>query len=170
MRGADDAVGVQRDRPRRPHPVATTSEIPPGGRKIVEIDGRSIGVFNVGGSFYALRNLCPHQGAPLCEGPVMGTTLPSRPGTYVLAREGEILRCPWHGWEFDLRTGRSLADPDRARVRSFPVTTVAAGPAAWPEAGSDAEDAGAAPRCEATVEGVERYPVTVAGSVVLVHV
>ena len=53
------------------HPVARVGEIPPGGRKIVEIGGRSIGVFNVDGEFFALRNRCPHQGGPLCEGQVL---------------------------------------------------------------------------------------------------
>src|SRR5262245_39775127 len=52
--------------------VATTAEIPPGGRKIVEVAGRSIGIFNAGGEFFALRNRCPHQGGPLCEGGLSG--------------------------------------------------------------------------------------------------
>src|SRR5437016_4853366 len=55
------------------YPVATLNEIPPGSRKIVEIAGRSIGVFNVGGAFYALRNRCPHQGGPLCQGRLEGS-------------------------------------------------------------------------------------------------
>ena len=50
------------------HVVATVDEIPPGERKIVEIGGRSLGIFNIKGEFYALRNICPHQGGPLCEG------------------------------------------------------------------------------------------------------
>src|ERR1041384_4178950 len=97
-------------------------EIPAGGRKIVEIGGKSIGVFNVSGTFYALRNSCPHQGAPLCLGSLKGTCLPSRPGEYIWAREGEILRCPWHGWEFDVTNGKSIFDPHRLRVRSYEVT------------------------------------------------
>lgn len=104
------------------HVVAKVGDLPPGRRKIVEIDGRSIGVFNVGGRFYALRNTCPHQGAPLCLGSLSGTALPSRPGEYVWGREGEILSCPWHGWEFDITTGRSVFNPHRTRVRSYEVT------------------------------------------------
>ena len=106
------------------HVVARVGELGPGERKIVEIEGRSIGVFNVHGTFYALRNACPHQGAPLCLGLVQGTALPSKPGQYVWAREGEIIRCPWHGWEFDLTTGESIFNPHRTRVRRYAVSVV----------------------------------------------
>jgi nitrite reductase/ring-hydroxylating ferredoxin subunit len=102
--------------------VGSTAEIGPGQRKIVAVNGISIGVFNVNGVYYALRNRCPHQGAPLCLGSVKGTALPSQPGEYLWAREGEILRCPWHGWEFDLTTGRSVCSPQKVRVRAYEVT------------------------------------------------
>lgn len=102
--------------------VAPVAEIPPGERKIVEIAGRSIGVFNVDGEFFALRNRCPHQGGPLCHGPVGGFVSSSGPGDYHLTRHGEILRCPWHGWEFDIRTGQSWFDPARVRVRAYDVS------------------------------------------------
>jgi nitrite reductase/ring-hydroxylating ferredoxin subunit len=101
------------------HVVATISEIGPGERKIVEIEGRSIGVFNVGGRYYALRNQCPHAGGRLCEGPVSGLVTSATPGEYTYVRSGEILRCPWHGWEFDITTGRSWFDPARTRVRAY---------------------------------------------------
>jgi 3-phenylpropionate/trans-cinnamate dioxygenase ferredoxin subunit len=101
------------------HVVATTAEIAPGERKIVEIEGRSIGVFNLGGRFYALRNACPHAGARLCEGTLSGLVTSTGPGEYSYVREGEILRCPWHGWEFDVTTGRSWFDPARVRVRAY---------------------------------------------------
>ena len=102
--------------------VATVGEIPPGKRKIVEVAGRSIGVFNVGGTFHALRNRCPHQGGPLCQGRLSGLVISSKPGEYEYVRDGEILRCPWHGWEFDLKTGQSWFDPARIRVRTYEVT------------------------------------------------
>jgi nitrite reductase (NADH) small subunit len=105
---------------QREWPVARASEIPPGGRKIVEIEGRSIGVFNVHGTFVAVLNVCPHELAPVCLGAVRGTALASMPGEYFWGREGEILACPWHGWEFDLLTGRALADA-RKRLRLYPV-------------------------------------------------
>ena len=90
------------------HVVGTTDEIGPGQRKIVEIDGRSIGIFNVDGRYYALRNTCPHAGARLCEGTLSGLVTSGGPGEYTYEREGEILRCPWHGWEFDLERGHAL--------------------------------------------------------------
>ncbi len=101
-------------------PVAKASEIPPGERKIVEVDGHSIGIFNVKGTIVAVLNVCPHELAPVCLGRIGGTTLPSPPGEFYWGREGEILACPWHGWEFDLITGRALADP-RVRLRLYPV-------------------------------------------------
>jgi nitrite reductase (NADH) small subunit len=102
------------------HVVGRADEIAPGERKIVTVSGRSVGIFNVGGQFHALHNRCPHHGAPLCEGRVGGTTASA--GGYELhhEREGEILRCAWHGWEFEIPTGRMLADP-QVRARRYPV-------------------------------------------------
>ena len=105
----------------RKHAVASIAELPPGGRKIVDVEGRSIGIFNVNGCYVAVLNVCPHELAPVCRGRVGGTTLPSAPGEYCWGREGEILACPWHGWEFDLLTGKALADP-RKRLRLYPVS------------------------------------------------
>jgi nitrite reductase/ring-hydroxylating ferredoxin subunit len=101
------------------HIVATVDEIPPGGRKIVEVAGRSIGVFNLNGEYFALRNRCPHQGGELCRGPITGFLTASGPGDYQVERPGEFLRCPWHGWEFDIRTGQSWFDPRQTRVRRY---------------------------------------------------
>jgi len=110
--------------PRR-HAVATVDEIPPGRRKIVEVEGRSIGVFNVRGEYFALRNRCPHEGGPLCLGPTTLHVVSERPGHYEWTREGEILRCPWHGWEFDLLTGECWFDPRGVRVRRYEVGVAA---------------------------------------------
>jgi nitrite reductase/ring-hydroxylating ferredoxin subunit len=103
------------------HVVATVEEIPPGGRKIVKVQGREVGVFNLEGRFYALKNVCRHQGARVCLGKVAGTTLPSRVYEFKYGLEGRILRCPWHGWEYDITTGRSMFDPD-VKVVSYQVT------------------------------------------------
>ena len=70
------------------HVVATVDEIPPGERKIVELEGRSLGVFNINGEFYAVRNICPHQGAPLCEGRLTGLLQSDVPGEYNYTRKG----------------------------------------------------------------------------------
>jgi 3-phenylpropionate/trans-cinnamate dioxygenase ferredoxin subunit len=101
------------------HRVAKVGEIPPGGRKIIEVAGRSIGVFNISGEFFALRNQCPHAGGPLCEGILSGFLRSDAPGEYDYVRRGEILRCPWHQWEFDVRTGQSWFDPVKTRVRRY---------------------------------------------------
>jgi 3-phenylpropionate/trans-cinnamate dioxygenase ferredoxin subunit len=102
--------------------VCPVEDLPPSQRKIVDIAGRSIGVFNVNGEYFALRNSCPHQGGPLCTGRVSGFLTARVPGEYSYTRRGEIVRCPWHGWEFDIKTGQSWFDPQRTRVRTYPVS------------------------------------------------
>jgi nitrite reductase/ring-hydroxylating ferredoxin subunit len=94
------------------HPILKLSDLPPGSRKIVKVAGIEIGLFNVAGQVHAYCNVCPHGGAPVCVGKVTGTTLPSRVYEYDYGLDGCILRCPWHGWEFDLRTGEHLVDPE----------------------------------------------------------
>lgn len=104
---------------KRLYVVATVDEIPPGGRKIVDIERRSIGIFNIDGEYFALRNACPHAGGPLCQGIRTGFLRSAGPGDYTYVRRGEFLRCPWHQWEFDIRTGQSWVDPRKARVRTY---------------------------------------------------
>ena len=106
--------------------VARADEIPEGGRLIVDAGGRSIGVFRVGGRYFALLNRCPHQGAELCRGELVGVLESDRPGEYRFDPTRKLLVCPWHGWEFDLETGQSYFDPLRTRVRPYPVTVEAA--------------------------------------------
>jgi nitrite reductase/ring-hydroxylating ferredoxin subunit len=105
------------------HIVATVEEIPPGGRKIVRVAGREVGLFNLDGTFYALKNVCPHQGARVCLGRIVGTTLPSDVYEFKYGLEGRILRCPWHEWEYDIATGESVFDPN-VRVVTYPVEVV----------------------------------------------
>ena len=103
------------------HVVATVDEIPPGKRKLVEVSGRAIVVFNLGGDFYALNNRCPHRGGSLAQGIQTGLVESKEPGDYCYSRLGEMVKCPWHGWEFDIRTGQSYCDPKRFRARAYPV-------------------------------------------------
>jgi 3-phenylpropionate/trans-cinnamate dioxygenase ferredoxin subunit len=103
------------------HVVATVAEISPGQRKLVTVRGRPIAVFNLSGEFFGLFNRCPHQGGPMCEGILTGLVQSDDPGRYQYSRAGEILRCPWHGCEFDVRTGQSFCDPSKISVRSYPV-------------------------------------------------
>lgn len=76
--------------------VARTGEIPVGQGKCVEVEGKRIAIFNVDGTYYALDDICPHQGGPLGEGELNGT----------------VVTCPWHGWEFDVTTGVNRDDSD----------------------------------------------------------
>ena len=101
------------------HVVAAVDEIPQGSRKIVTVRGREIGIFNVADNFYGLINRCPHQGAPLCRGEIVSRLVAPSPGDYRLTRPGEMLRCPWHCWEFDIRTGQSWCDPVHTRVKAY---------------------------------------------------
>lgn len=128
------------------HAIGAVADFPAGTRRILVLEGRPIGVFNVNGTYYALKNSCPHQGAPLCVGTVTGMTLPSAPGEYLYGREGEIVRCPWHGWEFDITTGKSIFDPHKCLVKTYDVTV-------------EAEES----------PGVETYPVTVESGTIVVH-
>ncbi len=134
------------------HVVAAVEEIPPGGRKLVEVKGRAIVVFNLAGELFALNNRCPHRGGSLCEGKLTGLVQASVPGAYRYARRGEIIRCPWHAWEFDIRTGKSWCDPARLRTKQYAVSVA-----------SGAE----------VVEGpyaAETFPVRVEGEYVVVEV
>lgn len=140
----------------RRHVVGMVTELPPGSRRIVMADGRSIGVFNIDGRFYALRNRCPHQGAPLCEGRVKGTTLPGRPYEYTYGRDREIIQCPWHGWEFEITTGRTYFNPHRMRVKTYDVTVERSG--AGRSGGEPEEDV-----------VLETFEVTTEGDLVVLH-
>ncbi len=102
------------------HIVATRQELPAGSRKVVRIAGREIGIFNVAGNFYALRNLCPHRSGPLCKGRLRPLVVLTEQQQLGYEREGEILKCPWHQWEFDLKTGQALYDP-KLRVKTYTV-------------------------------------------------
>ena len=146
--------------------VASVDEIPEGGRKIVSLGPRSIGVFNVGGEFFALRNRCPHQGGPLCEGKLWGTVEAALPGEFDTGEQPEILTCPYHGWEFHIRTGQSWCDPDRLRIRTYRVHV--AGGRELVE-----HDEGEEPPVPGKVRGpyvAETFPVEVDGRYVVVEV
>jgi nitrite reductase/ring-hydroxylating ferredoxin subunit len=115
------------------HVVGTLEDFPEGTSKIVAVKGREIGVYNIKGEFFAVYNWCPHGGAALCKGPLVSRCKSDRPGHYELERKGEMLRCPWHGWEYDIRTGQSWCDPNDMKARTYkiqvePGETLAKGP------------------------------------------
>jgi len=103
------------------HVVATVDEIPQGGRKLVEVGDRNVVIFNVNGEFLALLDRCPHQGGSLCAGVLAGFVSSDEPGQYNYSRPGEFIRCPWHGWHFDVRTGQSWGDPERVFTKQYNV-------------------------------------------------
>lgn len=128
------------------HVVGRAADLLPGQRLLVTLNGITVGVFNIHGEYYALINRCSHQGGPLCQGLLVGLIESSGPGEYSVTRHGEILRCPWHAWEFDVRTGRAVVDPHKVRVKTYEVTVE---PYVPPD--------------------VETYPVTVESGALVVH-
>lgn len=104
------------------HIVAAVRDLPPGTRKAVTLKGRPIVVFNLAGEFFGLLDRCPHQGACLSDGIIGGIAQGDGPGAIRYTRVGEFLRCPWHGWEFDIRTGQSWCDPKDTKVKAYPVS------------------------------------------------
>lgn len=99
--------------------MAEANELREGEKKIVTASGIEFGLFRLDGRYYAWRNVCPHAAAPVCAGVVRGTRLPSSVYDYKYGLDQQVLRCPWHGWEFDLKTGRHLAST--VKLRGFPV-------------------------------------------------
>jgi nitrite reductase (NADH) small subunit len=102
--------------------VGDAAELVEGKFKIVKQGALNIGVTRLrDGTLRAVRNWCPHKGAAICKGIVGGTWPPSRPGDLAYDREGEILICPWHGFEYDLRTGDELYRKVPTRLRFYEV-------------------------------------------------
>ena len=85
--------------------VAETSEIGPGDRKIVEVDGTFIAIFNVGGTYHAIEDVCSHDGGPVAEGEL----------------DGYEIECPRHGARFDIRDGRVLSFPAITSIQWYRV-------------------------------------------------
>ena len=111
--------------PSREHDVGSAADFGDCVPQRVAVNGRGLVLVRAGDAFFAARDVCPHQAARLSDGHVEGTTLACKPGQDVrYGREGEILVCPWHGWEYDLTTGRALVDGDRVRVATYPVRVV----------------------------------------------
>lgn len=119
------------------------------GCRVVQVDGRPVGVISVGDAFYAVADRCPHMGAAMCTGSLSGTLLPSAPHELVYGLDQQVIRCPWHGWEFDITNGQSVFNPHRTRVRSYDVTVEA-----------DTKDD----------PSIETYPLSVEDGVVMLHV
>ena len=103
--------------------VAAANEILPGQRKLVNVRGRPILIFNLDGDYFGILDRCPHQGARLCKGQLVGLVESDRPGQYNFTRSNEIIRCAWHGWEFDIRTGKSRCEPEKIKATQYNIDT-----------------------------------------------
>src|SRR5579872_6486028 len=100
--------------------VGPISAFPAGRFTITDIGGAEIGIFpDEDGSIHAIRNYCPHRGAPVCLGTVRGTMLPSDPGVIEYGKSSRVVCCPWHGYEFDLASGAPLFGAIRGRLQVF---------------------------------------------------
>lgn len=108
------------------HVVAEVGALDPGERLIVQLEGREIGVFRRGDEYRSYPNWCPHQGGPLCEGSLTGTQETTFDRKTLeqdtqWIRDGEVLTCPWHGWQFDIDTGNCLSR-EKIKLPSYPVS------------------------------------------------
>lgn len=106
------------------HIIAQTDELEEGERILTEIEGREIAVFYIDGEYKAYTNWCAHQAGPVCEGTLTGTweaeyDKENFEVCMEWCSEDEILSCPWHGWEYDVTTGKSLSSD--AQLLSHPV-------------------------------------------------
>lgn len=146
--------------------IGRKDDFPAGSTSVVEVNGRSIGVFHYGGRLSALLNRCPHQGGPLCLG-VAGPLVDSvEVGELTVDPDRIVVACPWHGWEFDVQTGQSYCDPERFRVKPYPVD-VTSGLAVH-----DAADVANQPVARRKVEGplkAEVIPISVDDDYVVVQ-
>jgi nitrite reductase/ring-hydroxylating ferredoxin subunit len=108
--------------------VGEVSAFADPGRKVIDAGGIEIGVFRLGGEFYAYENRCPHLEGPVCQGKILPLALEAvaPDGTSsgrVFSKQQMNVVCPWHGYEFDIRTGTHPTDK-RVRLRRMPVRVV----------------------------------------------
>ena len=101
--------------------VGKTDDLAEGAGMLVTVANRSIGVFKVGGEFYGLMNKCPHLGGELCKGRLTGALTSDGPGDFHYDPETVLIMCPWHGWEYDVRTGQSYLNPKTQPARPYQV-------------------------------------------------
>jgi nitrite reductase/ring-hydroxylating ferredoxin subunit len=106
--------------------VGRVSDFGNGDRRIVDVNGTSVGVFRIDDEFYALRNRCPHQFGPLCLGTLAPRVRSGAPGHVTIDSGPPLLACPWHGWEYDIATGQSFMGPGRGNraARAYDVSVL----------------------------------------------
>jgi nitrite reductase/ring-hydroxylating ferredoxin subunit len=101
--------------------VGAVDDFPAGSVRVVLADGKEVGVLRWRDAWYALRNICPHLGAPLCSGVSRALLTQERAASedLVVDVDRPVIECPWHHWEFDVRSGASLVGSER--VKTYPV-------------------------------------------------
>lgn len=104
------------------HELMDDADLAEGSSRIMEVDGVEIGVIKSNGIVYAFRNICPHEGGPVCTGTVTGHLEQGPETNWELkwARDGEVLYCPWHGTDFDLCTSKSMSKKP-LQLKTYPV-------------------------------------------------
>lgn len=102
--------------------VATVDELQEdGSRAIADIDGQEIAVFHIDDEYYAMANYCVHQAGPLCQGKLTGYMTGGEDGwEWDYEEDEKAVTCPWHGWKFDVTTGRNIKD-DRYAAPTYDV-------------------------------------------------
>ena len=109
-------------REKRRHKIGRSRDFSVGEMKLVVLNGREVGVIRLhNGDLRAIMNRCPHKGAPVCRGIVGGVWESTGPGELTLDEGRDVLVCPWHGFEFDLRTGREVCWRQPASLRMYPI-------------------------------------------------
>lgn len=98
------------------HVITDASDLDNGDRLVTELEGREVGIFKIDGEFYAYTSWCAHQSGPICGGSVGGTwqaTYDQESGETdrQWTMDGQAIRCPWHNWEYDLKSGECLSKP-----------------------------------------------------------
>lgn len=101
--------------------IGKVSEFTTNKCHIINIKGRSIAIYRSKETFYAVRNRCPHKGAEICKGDFRGTMLPSNPNELNYGLEEQVVVCPWHGYEFDVKTGNALFNLTKLKLKTYDV-------------------------------------------------
>jgi nitrite reductase/ring-hydroxylating ferredoxin subunit len=101
--------------------ICSAEDLQPGQRKLVKVDGSEIAIVNIDGELYAFRNKCPHQGVSMVHGSIGGAMLPSDPHSYQYGKHNEVIRCPLHGWGFEVKTGESLHNDKNCNLKTYDV-------------------------------------------------
>jgi nitrite reductase (NADH) small subunit len=103
------------------HDVGAVSDFAERELTIAQVGGRAVGIVRWDGAVYAISNVCTHQRGPLCHGTLSARLTAATPGTMDVDDDTPVIACPWHGWEFDVRSGRALWD-ERYAVRTYAVS------------------------------------------------